>query len=92
MKIAKNIHLENSGKYFKVVEKQEAVNKKDGTKSIVDKNTREFGTVYQALCHIIESHYDVEKDLLEQFTFLVKAIEMQKDKIKDNFCTKVRSC
>lgn len=90
MKITDNLYLENSGQYFRLVEKGISTSKKDGTTKEVDKNPREFGTVYQALIYILSADYDLDKPLQEQFNHLVKCIEMHSDKIKDNFRIEVK--
>ena len=82
MKITERVHLEKSGQYFRLLEKNEKGK---------DINVREFGTVYQALQVIIESDYDLDKPLKEQLTELVKAIDMNKDKIRDNFKIEVKT-
>ncbi len=91
MKITENLHLENSGQYFRLVEKGIATSKKDGSTKEVDKNAREFGTVYQALNHIIESDYDVDKPLLDQFRQLLTCINDAKVEIKKNFRIEVKT-
>jgi len=82
MKITNTTHLEKSGQYFRLVEKNEKGR---------DINVREFGTVYQALQAIIESDYDLDQQLSTQLKTLVQAIEMNKDRIKDQFRTEVKT-
>lgn len=91
MKITERVHLEKSGQYFRLVEKGLSKPKNGGEPKEIDINVREFGTVYQALQVIIESDYDLDKPLKEQLTELVKAIDMNKDKIRDNFRIDVKT-
>jgi len=91
MKITETLYLENSGMFFKVIEKGVAVNKKTKEESIVDKNPREFGTVYQALQYIVSSDYDVNKDLLCQFQELMDKIDYAEEDIKNRFRVEVKT-
>ncbi len=89
MKITDNLHLENSGRYFRLVEKRIA--KRRGLDTEVDHEPREFGTVYQALQHIVEADYDVDKDLLEQFKSIIEWIDKAKEDIKRDFRIEVKT-
>ena len=91
MKITENVYLEKSGQYFRLVEKGMSSPKNGGEPKEIDINVREFGTVYQALQAIIEYDYDLDKPLEGQLKTLIQAIEMNKDKIKDNFKIEVRT-
>ena len=82
MKITENVHLEKSGQYFRLVEKNEKGR---------DINVREFGTVYQALQAIIEYDYDLTQPLEDQLKHLVQSIDMNKDKIRDQFRVEVKT-
>jgi len=89
MKITNNVHLEKSGQYFRLVEKGMSTPKNGGEPKEVDINVREFGTAYQALQAIIEYDYDLDKPLEDQLKHLVQSIEMNKDKIRDQFRVEV---
>ena len=82
MKITENVHLEKSGQYFRLVEKNEKGR---------DINVREFGTVYQALQAIIEYDYDLDGDLLQQFEILIEWIDKSKEDIKRQFRVEVKT-
>ena len=90
MKITDILYLENSGQYFRLVEKGIATSKNDGSTKEVDKNPREFGTLYQAITHIIESDYDLSIDLFNQFDLLIRQIGDAKEDIKREFKTVVK--
>ena len=91
MKITNNVHLEKSGQYFRLVEKGLSKPKNGGEPKVIDINVREFGTVYQALQAIIEYDYDLDQPLEDQLKHLVKSIEMNKDKIRDQFRVEVKT-
>ncbi len=90
MKITDNLYLENSGQFFKVVEKGVSINNKTKEETIVDKNPREFGTVYQALQYIVSADYDVNEDLLCQFQELMDKIDYAKEEIINSFRVEVK--
>lgn len=90
MKVTENLYLENSGQFFKVVEKGISINKETKKETVIDKNIREFGTVYQALQYIISSNYDVNKDLLCQFQELMDKIDYAEEEIKNKFRVEVK--
>ena len=91
MEITNNVHLENSGQYFRLVEKGLSQPKNGGEPKVIDINVREFGTVYQALQAIIEYDYDLDQPLEDQLKHLVQSIEMNKDKIRDQFRVEVKT-
>ena len=91
MRITENTYLEKSGNYFRLTEKGLSKPKNGGEPKEVDLNVREFGTVYQALQHIIESDYDIEEDLQKQFIGLLESIEKAKEVIKQEFRIEVRT-
>ena len=77
MKITNTTNLEKSGQYFKLVTKE---------------GDRHFGTLYQALQAMIESDYDLDGDLQEQFISLMECIEKGKEVIKKEFRVEVLKC
>lgn len=97
MKITSNVYLEKSGQYFRLVEKGMSNPKKDSGNEPkeIDINVREFGTVYQALQALIEYDYDLDAesiiDLKDQLMELVSLIDYQKENIKKEFRTEVKT-
>lgn len=88
MKLTDSYELRKSGQGFALVELVPYKNK-DGVEKIKE-NTREFGTVYQALQCFIDVNFDMKTPLMDSVKLSVKALEMHKDKIKDNFRVEVR--
>ena len=89
MNITDNLTLENSAHGFKLIQWQDG--KRNGVPCKVEKSVREYGTIYQALISILNTDYDVEHGLKEQFRELCDLIEAKESEIKEKFRIEVRA-